>query len=302
MTAKRLAIVLALACAFTMMFAGVAFAAAGALSSGIAGVDPYAASPGGTPHTGYLTTTVKCAVCHAVHRANTTGQLLLRSTVAGACEYCHITGNVATKLVYNSDAATYYTPDLETNHSGNTGSTCVNCHAVHGAGAISTTGAGDINEKILKSTLGVQSGLPATWSFTAGSVRDGVVSAFCTQCHPYWTDQYDMGAGTMHVMGAASADYKSKNASSTVAASTTVAWAASTFCRSCHDAGFTDQAGGGNKDNNFPHYTKGAARFLLSALNYSVISTATGAADPSQDGACLKCHAQNNTTGVGFSY
>ena len=38
------------------------------------------------PHNGYATTTIKCAVCHSVHRATT--KLL---NAGSACAYCHTT-------------------------------------------------------------------------------------------------------------------------------------------------------------------------------------------------------------------
>lgn len=300
MTTKRLAIVLALTCAFTMMFAGVALAAAGAGSSGAS--DPYAANASGTPHMGYTTTTVKCAVCHAVHRAPAAGEVLLRGTVANACEYCHITNAVSSVHVYDNNTANY-TVDLENNHYSGAGSRCVDCHTVHAAGAVSTTGAGDIDTKILKATIGGQSGTViaanATYSFSTGTDRAGVVTAFCSQCHTYWSNEYDDDAtAQMHIMGAANASYANSQATTTVK----VAWAPSTYCRSCHDAGLTD---GASVANNFPHYTTGD-RFLLSAA-YAGGATA-GAADPSEDGACLKCHRNDSDAdstadqGVGLGF
>ena len=59
------------------------------------------ASPSVSPHSGYSTTTGKCKVCHAVHGAGSTDvtgttlnatEVLLRSTKANACEFCHLTG------------------------------------------------------------------------------------------------------------------------------------------------------------------------------------------------------------------
>ncbi|MBN2404163.1 MAG: hypothetical protein JXE06_01130 [Coriobacteriia bacterium] len=301
MTSKKLAIVLVLACAFTMMFAGTALA--------VAGVDGDQYSAWGTtganatvqtPHAGYGTTTVKCAVCHAVHRATAGGEVLLRGTVANACEYCHITNSVSSVKVYDSVAANY-TTDYENNHYAGSGSTCVDCHTVHGAGAISTTAAGDINTKILKSAIGGQSGTvtaaETTYDFTTGTDRNGVVTAFCSQCHTYWANDYDDDAtANMHIMGDATANYA--NSKATIAANSTVAWAPSTYCRSCHDAGETD---GASAADNFPHYTSGN-RFLLSAVNFASVGSATGAADPSEDGACLKCHRADASTGVGLDF
>ncbi|MDZ4655851.1 MAG: hypothetical protein U1F44_08255 [Coriobacteriia bacterium] len=302
---KRLAVVLALTCAFTMMFAGVALATwadgTGYASWSTTTTPANATTP--TPHAGYTTATVKCAVCHAVHGRSgaTAGEALLRGTVGGACEYCHIAANVSNVKVYGGNALNY-TGDFNNNHMDGTSSKCVNCHAVHSANSISTTGAGDINTKILLGNIGGQYatviGANATWNFATGSVRDGVVTAFCAQCHQYWAGGYDDDAtANMHIMGAAAANYANTKATTTVK----VAWAPSTYCRSCHDAGVTD---GASAANNFPHYTAGA-RFLLSAADFTAFSAGTTAAagDPSQDGACLKCHRNNSTnTGVGFGY
>lgn len=289
MTSKKIAFVLVLTCLAVVLSAGVAF---GDYTDG----DGYAVNAAGTPHTGYATTTVKCAVCHAVHRGPVGGEVLLRGTVANACEFCHIQANVSSVKVYDSVVANY-TTDTENNHSSVGGiSECVDCHAVHGAGAISTTLAGDINTKILKTNAGSggggNAGVPVAWSFATGTVRAGVVSKYCTQCHNYWTDQYDdTAADQNHVMKAAGLYANTKTALGT-AGTTAVAYAPSTYCTSCHDSG------AGTVDDNFPHLTSGD-RFLMSAENFGAASAPAG--DPSEDGACLKCH-HNGTTGVGTGF
>ncbi|MGB4593728.1 MAG: hypothetical protein WBI63_08165 [Coriobacteriia bacterium] len=295
MTSKRVAFVLVLTCLAVALTAGVAFAAAGAGSNGAS--DPYAVNPGGTPHTGYATTTVKCAVCHAVHRGPVAGEVLLRGTVANACEFCHIQNNVSTVKVYGQVVANY-TTDYENNHSSVGGnSDCVDCHTVHGAGAISTT-IGGLNTKILKATAGTlpggNAGVPGTWAFDDGTVRAGVVSKYCTQCHDYWTAGYDDTAlDQNHIMTVLGEDLTTyTNAQTSITKPVQVAYAASTYCTSCHDAGSDTAA------DNFPHYTSGD-RFLLSAA--SSIAATAAAADPSEDGACLKCH-HNGTTGVGTGF
>jgi predicted CXXCH cytochrome family protein len=48
-----------------------------------------AAVPMQTPHGGYLTTTIKCQVCHSAHKAANAGDHLLASTATGNCYYCH---------------------------------------------------------------------------------------------------------------------------------------------------------------------------------------------------------------------
>lgn len=54
------------------------------------------ALPMQTPHGGYLTTTIKCQVCHSAHKASNTGEKLLATTVAGNCFYCHGGATAAT--------------------------------------------------------------------------------------------------------------------------------------------------------------------------------------------------------------
>ena len=56
------------------------------------------------PHGGYDSSTNKCKVCHAVHRAEGAYFLLRSDTQADACSYCHIGGNRRARTeVYYSD-------------------------------------------------------------------------------------------------------------------------------------------------------------------------------------------------------
>ncbi|MCZ7661561.1 MAG: hypothetical protein M5U22_00745 [Thermoleophilia bacterium] len=73
----------------------------------------YAAFESGTlyttnPHGGYDTTTNKCKVCHAVHRAEGAYYLLRADSQDDACDYCHIGGSAhSDKVVYtNGDPTT----------------------------------------------------------------------------------------------------------------------------------------------------------------------------------------------------
>ncbi|MBS3956096.1 MAG: hypothetical protein KGZ40_00975 [Clostridiales bacterium] len=67
-----------------------------------AGFDIY----GTNPHGGYDSTSNKCKVCHAVHRAEGAYYLLRANSQDDACNYCHI-GNSARsrKIVYDSSGA-----------------------------------------------------------------------------------------------------------------------------------------------------------------------------------------------------
>lgn len=58
------------------------------------------------PHGGYDTTTNKCKVCHAVHRAEGAYFLMRADTQDDACDYCHIGGSAhSLKVVYDLNDA-----------------------------------------------------------------------------------------------------------------------------------------------------------------------------------------------------
>jgi predicted CXXCH cytochrome family protein len=270
-------------------------------------------SGAGNPHSAYTTTTAKCSVCHAVHKASAGGQVLLTTSADNSCVYCHITSSVGIKLLYHQVQANYDGSDSEFAHNafvtgpaGDRNSVgCVECHSVHGAGTV----AGASLEKILKT--GAMAGIPATYTASTSS-KDYQITGFCTKCHPYFTEQYEglvnygsvstnqitaYGAGAQfksHVMTSSVTAYANTNGHTTVK----VAWAGSATCRSCHDGGLVDQPG--VADNSFPHFGS-SPRFLRSAA--FIGDTASDATTATADGVCLKCHRGNATTlGVGFTY
>ncbi|MDP2181287.1 MAG: hypothetical protein Q8K99_01790 [Actinomycetota bacterium] len=61
------------------------------------------------PHGGYNTTTNKCKVCHAVHRAEGAYYLLRADSQDDACSYCHIGSAHSTKIVYDLNVDGIYT-------------------------------------------------------------------------------------------------------------------------------------------------------------------------------------------------
>jgi hypothetical protein len=68
-----------------------------------------------SPHGGYDTTTNKCKVCHAVHRAEGAYYLLRADSQDDACDYCHIGGSAHSPMVvYDLNAAGKYTPNGHT--------------------------------------------------------------------------------------------------------------------------------------------------------------------------------------------
>lgn len=79
----------------------------------------YAAFESGTfyttnPHGGYDSTTNKCKVCHAVHRAEGAYYLLRADTQDDACSYCHIGGSAHSRKVVYDLAGTIYTTNGHT--------------------------------------------------------------------------------------------------------------------------------------------------------------------------------------------
>lgn len=225
---KKALIVLTLAMALVFAFSGVAMAK---ITNGYAAWDEaYNNGVLGTtntsPHSAYAVATDKCAVCHAVHNAATDGtawtgtdpwtagtntQMLLRSSVANACNYCHIETAIGGKQIYNGVVAYYDQQSVASfteNVAHNTNSAkCTNCHAVHGA----NTFLGVATPKILKLPMsggvyeplkfqdeiivgytegGVTSGALYA-SFAAGIndtvSKDNQVTLYCTQCHQNWS-------------------------------------------------------------------------------------------------------------------
>lgn len=228
-----------------------------------------------SPHRGYTTSTRNCAVCHSVHRARSNGELLLKSTVAQACNYCHINAAQSITQVYASSEANYTTDNVYNHSSAVTGG-CSGCHTVHSAAAV---GANDINILRLQdnpaSTYGTYYTDRAVIAASTGDPTQGslLLTQWCSSCHPYYNTNFN---GTSHVMTAAIATYGNTAADNSVE-TTKVAWTKSEYCDDCHNAGANLVV-----KSNFPHYTSTAARFLTD-----------GSASGSQvnnDGPCLRCH------------
>ena len=147
----------------------------------------------------------------------------------------------------------------------------------------------------------------------AGS-ESGALSAFCSQCHPYYTGTYAMedangdvndpfigGPYNSHIMKDITTDalYGPANGGNTAATyNGQVAWASSSYCINCHDAGrnaVNDPA------DSFPHMTVGA-RFMKSASDAS-LADVTDATSATEDGVCLKCHVNAaGDAGAGITF
>ncbi|MDP2182990.1 MAG: hypothetical protein Q8K99_10540 [Actinomycetota bacterium] len=67
-----------------------------------------------SPHGGYNTTTNKCKVCHAVHRAEGAYHLLRADSQDDACSYCHIGSAHSSKVVYDLNPDGIYTENGHT--------------------------------------------------------------------------------------------------------------------------------------------------------------------------------------------
>jgi hypothetical protein len=67
-----------------------------------------------SPHGGYDTSTNKCKVCYAVHRAEGTYYLLRATSQDDACDYCHIGESAHGVIVYTGNDAGKYTPNGHT--------------------------------------------------------------------------------------------------------------------------------------------------------------------------------------------
>lgn len=333
---KKILLVTVLAMALVFAFAGSAMARPnGNIYIQWDATGANAAMP--TPHAGYTTATEKCAVCHSVHYAATSGvtwpdtagaganawtagteetQMLLRSSVANACNYCHITTSIGGVQLYGGDATNYTT---ESNFAHNTHAPCSGCHAVHGANTFQgpntskilrvLTASRPIQPEVISGALGNPLITPV-YASEAAAVADTPALgkyyqqiAFCTQCHAEYTDAseatitggpgYYDGAGYIPGTEYKGHPMKAAEVGGFTAAGDTIsvqaAWVDAGTCRSCHDAGGTDLAPGVTT-NSFPHYTAGYNVFSYTGAYEGVQDAADLTKDYATDGNCLKCH------------
>lgn len=330
---KKFLVVSALALVLVLAFASVAVAR----PNGNIYI-PWTASIG-TPHSGYTTTTTKCAVCHSVHYAATAGstwtdpantwtaanentEMLLRSSVANACNYCHITTSIGGVQLYGGLVAAYNTPTPYAHNYAQ----CTECHAVHGANTYAGANTAKIlrqmpagraiQVEVLTATLPTTSTITPLYATAAAAYADGnkynQQVAFCSSCHKEYTTSSDATIQAFIYNDPNGDMYKghamttSLNATigaplgNTLAAGTQIAWAGSNTCRQCHDAGGVDQTG--VSFNSFPHYTQGYYRFMVSGASLGAADAASNTIGTS-DGLCLKCHrSAGAAAGIGLTY
>lgn len=345
---KKTLIVLALAAALVLMFASVAMARPnGNIYISWDSTGANAAVP--TPHAGYTSATEKCNVCHSVHYAATSNftwpdtaggganswtsddtdtEMLLRSSVANACNYCHIETSIGGVQLYGG-IVTNYTVGSTFAHNGPSAA-CSGCHAVHGANTfqgpnvtkiLRVRADRPIQGEVLATAVDRNPAIASLYIDTndakfdiAGLGKYGQQIAFCTQCHAEYTDAsestitggpgyYDNGsyiAGSEykgHPLKNFDANFSAKGANFTGQA----AWVTAETCRNCHDAGNVDEAG--VTFNSFPHYTDGYFVFSTYGDFQGVNNGPDNARRAASDGNCLKCHinaAQDAGVGITF--
>ncbi len=294
--ARKTLLVSAFSLVITVAFATPAFAS-GWLDWSVVSTLP--ANIGSTsPHGGYTTSTVKCAVCHAVHNANALGsEMLLPDTAATACNYCHVGGAGGYTSVYRGVEANYRGTDYENAHNSfdivgvEQGVTCSRCHQVHAA-ANQMTANPYLTQRLLKKFTSYD---PTAGTPMVGDTKDTAMTKWCAGCHfslggaplggEHYANDYNYGS---HIQGPASAAYG--NTSATYAGK--VAWKDSTQCTSCHASGY-------GVAGEWPHMTDGMA-FLVEASS-SVAATAA-ASSTHRDGVCLRCHRDGSGNGVGLGF
>lgn len=302
-----------------------------------------------SPHTDYQTATEKCNVCHSVHYAATAGavwadaanagnnawtadaasantQMLLRSNVAGACNYCHITTSIGGVQLYGG-VVTNYTTASGFNHYGGPAA-CSGCHAVHGANTFQGANTAKVlrvrsdrptQPDVLANGVGRNADITALFADLPTAVASGnkyeQQVAFCTQCHWEYTTAseatitasgnsgvyYDGGYTTTpykgHPLKTADAVFSAAGANTSLQ----VAYAGSTTCRSCHDAGGVNESG--VTSNSFPHYTTGYYVFSTWGDSVGDVTAADPTREFATDGNCLKCHVNAAlTSGVNITY
>ena len=264
----------------------------------------------GTPHKDYRTTTRKCAVCHSVHNASPNGELLLPTTVANACIYCHITTTLGSIVIYGGDPANYLLED-DYGHQAAGGATCTGCHSVHGSntidGAIYGTKilhAGNYQTELVDDLAGgdadaITSDTPpgGVWGYGWRS-RDVQLSAFCTRCHQNYAyvSSQTIAATGLRTHPLRNNYRPSGSLPDIIGLGIEVAIHGVQGCSDgCHDA--NDTSGAGVNLRSFPHHVPTADK-MLDALAPGGGHGHTDAVDSETDDVCLVCHITEWESGV----
>jgi len=348
-TMKKTLFVAVIAMALLMAFATPAFAKYAGYSSSkqyvpwaeaqsLASANADAALMARGPHAGYATTTIKCAVCHSVHRAG--GKLL---NEGAACAYCHTSvanqgGAVASNLI-SWNGVVNAGP-----HSGR----CTNddCHGgPHGVGSSIYDGPASklISAKADTNMLAdlTANGLPVstldTWNAQTRAIATG---GLCSRSGCHTNSMFGVvtagaaaprSVGTTktvtghRVIAAATTNWNANGTDfPTTKTNLTIAFKPVDYCNSCHD--LVDDNNGGKEA--FPHGINDVvsagqgklagsrpAVWLTAGPDAETTSTVVGpynqytggagtagaAGSSIIDGTCLKCHV-SGSVGVGLTY
>lgn len=287
---KKTLIIVALAAVLVFAFATPAFAKYAGYSSSkqyvpwaeaqsLASLNPDAADMASGPHAGYATTTIKCAVCHSVHRG---GSKLLNE--GSSCAYCH------TSVAHGGGAVASNLISWDVANLGPHGSRCANtdCHGgPHGVGAsaydgpasklLTSMGDATLDELVAADvTAGGDGADLTTWN---AETRALATAGVCQRsgCHSNSmmgvvtsgaeTSRTIDVAGRMvtghRVIADATTTWNADGSMGSSKTNLTIAFKPVDYCNSCHD--LTDDNNGGKAA--FPH-----------AIN-DVISVAQGKPD-----------------------
>ncbi|MBA4371194.1 MAG: hypothetical protein C0418_06435, partial [Coriobacteriaceae bacterium] len=149
----------------------------------------------GVPHGGYSTATDKCAVCHAVHRAESAFELTRGEWRGDACSYCHVGSAHSSKVVYDGNPEGMVTAvghtigaspaiPLSTPYYVSLDTTVVS--AVTASGTVATTTVTVRRVDAVRNRmyrLRVRHGQSAAGTGAAGFERIGPLSLTCLSCH-----------------------------------------------------------------------------------------------------------------------
>jgi hypothetical protein len=225
------------------------------------------------PHKGYATTTIKCAVCHSVHRG---GSKLLNS--GAACTYCHTSAAYGGGAVANTISWTNGLLGTGTGGaSGGPHASCASsyCHGgPHGVGASTYAGpatrllvaAADTKLDHDVAANGLSTASLGTWSANTRALATGAV---CSRsgCHvnsamgvitagaPVGAEiaVSDIASASLTGHRVVAAATTSWNANGTDFPTTktglTIAYKPVAYCNSCHDLADDNNAG----EAAFPH-------------------------------------------------
>jgi hypothetical protein len=266
---------------------------------------------GNTPHGNYLTTTVKCVVCHSVHYAapgnapvsggdfNNGAQVadtLLRVRADQACVYCHATAGMAVngRPVYDGSMPSPYTATA--GHV--TGDNCSLCHTtVHGVDQDNSVAA--LSGYLLRT-------LPANATVGTSAASPNPTVNMITAIDAIDQNAQGQGFAAGQALGDTTGNWASISDDSHK-------WkAVGIFCAECHAGSYSQVAAGAIANvQDFDMSAGGYSGHRIGAaaqtgtwndplsttgkISSSAISAGTVAWKPAED--CRDCHATNDIYG-----